>query len=386
MNSKKYYPIILLVLSAIIHFVFFGHPAQIVFDEVTFGKFIQATWAGTYYFDLHPPLGKLLLTLASAPFAMDTSFIFDRIGTVYRDNSYLGMRALTTLCGTFLPLIVYYIMSRIQSNLLVAFLAGIFIIFENNLLVVSRFFMLDIFLLFFGFTAILLYLKCKEKFTWKLWCLTAVMAVCAFLIKWTAASFMGLILLFEFFDYFKGKNRQGFKQRILVFCTVAFAFYYLIFAVHFEMLPRTGPGDDFMTPNFQRDLEGSKFSNNNNFDSLNTFGKFVELNFMLWRYHKTMHQSHPYSSTAVEWLWMKRPIYYWEDGAPVNKARIYLLGNPLLWWAGSVAIFFLLSNEIINAKAKWKNYFTNKAAKLDASIIILIIFLANCLSITIMLH
>lgn len=379
MDCKKYFPIILLVLSIIVHFAYFGHPSQIVFDEVTFGKFIQASWLGNYYFDLHPPLGKWLLVLATAPFSMDASFVFDRIGSLYRDNAYLGMRGITTLCGTFLPIFIYYIMNRIQPNLLVSFLAGIFLIFENNLLVVSRFFMLDIFLLFFGFAAILLYFKCREKFTWKAWFFTAILATCAFLIKWTAASFIGVILLIELIDFMRGQNRKTFKKRILVFCASGFAFYYLVFAVHFALLPRSGPGDDFMTPNFQQDLEGSKFYNSSNYQSLNTLGKFIELNTMLWRYHQTMHQTHPYSSSAVEWLWMKRPIYYWEDGAPDAKARIYLIGNPFLWWAGSFAIFFLLSNEIIYAKRKWKDLFVKKVERIEASTVILILFLANYL-------
>jgi dolichyl-phosphate-mannose-protein mannosyltransferase len=270
-------------------------------------------------------------------------------------------------------------MNRIQPRLLVSFVAAIFIIFENNLLVVSRFFMLDIFLLFFGFASILLYLKCKENFTWKLWSLTAVFAFSAFLIKWTAASFIGVILLFEFISFIKGQNRKSFRKRVLVFCSVGFAFYYLVFAVHFQLLPHSGQGDDFMTPSFQRGLEGSKYYTNNNYESLNTFGKFVELNFMLWRYHKTMHQSHPYSSTALEWLWMKRPIYYWEDGAQVNKSRIYLIGNPFLWWFGSLAIFFLLGKDIMFFKSKWQKLIGKDVRQIETSVFILILFIANFL-------
>jgi dolichyl-phosphate-mannose-protein mannosyltransferase len=379
LDIKKYYPYILLGLSVLVHFVFFGHPSQIVFDEVTFGKFIQASWLGNYYFDLHPPLGKWLLTIGSAPFSMDASFVFDRIGSPYKDYAYLGMRAMTTLSGTFLPLLIYYILNRLQSNSLVSFVAGLFVIFENNLLVTSRFFMLDIFLLFFGFAAVLLYLKCREKFTWKLWVLTAIIAVSAFLIKWTAASFLAFIVMFELLDFIKGQNRRSFKKRLIVFCGVAFAFYFLIFAIHFELLPNTGQGDDFMSPQFQKELVGSKFYNNSNYESLNTIGKFIELNYMLWRYHQTMHQNHPYSSSAIEWLWMKRPIYYWEDGAPENKARIYLLGNPFLWWAGSVAIFFLLSSELIDIKSKWQKLIMKNSEKIEPSTFILILFAANYL-------
>lgn len=378
-DFKKNAHWILLGLSFIIHFLFFGYPHQIVFDEVTFGKFIQASWQGKYYFDLHPPLGKWLLTLATWPFDMDPTFVFDRIGTPYKDNAYLGMRALTTLCGTLLPLIIYFIMNRIQNSQWISFCAAFFIIFENNLLVVSRFFMLDIFLLFFGFLALLLYLMVREKFSWKFWCATSLAATSAFLIKWTGASFIAIILFLELLYYIKKVDRPLFVKKLAVFFSLGFVFYYLNFSLHFALLPKSGQGDDFMTPQFQRDLEGSKFYQHPKLESLSDWDKFLELNIMLWRYHQTMHQSHPYSSTAFEWLWMKRPIYYWENGANENKARIYLLGNPLLWWAGSVAILFLLSNEIHTCKNKWKEFFNTKekSRKLDTDTFILILFLAN---------
>jgi dolichyl-phosphate-mannose-protein mannosyltransferase len=372
---------VLLGLSFIVHFFYFGHPNQIVFDEVTFGKFIQASWQGKYYFDLHPPLGKWLLTLSTWPFEMDFNFVFDRIGTPYKDQAYLGMRALTTLCGSIFPLIIYGIMNRIQSSQRISFCAAFFVIFENNLLVVSRFFMLDIFLLFFGFLSLFFYLKTREKFSWRYWVGTSLAATSALLIKWTGASFIAIILFFEMIYYFRKIDRQLFFKKLAIFFSVGFAFYYINFAIHFSLLPNSGQGNDFMSPRFQRELEGTKFYQHPQIESLSDWEKFIELNLMLWRYHQSMHQNHPYSSTAFEWLWMKRPIYYWENGDNDNKARIYLLGNPFLWWAGSIAILFLLSNEIHTLKSKWLAFFNpkNKNPNLDTDTFILILFLANFL-------
>ncbi|MFN7088533.1 MAG: phospholipid carrier-dependent glycosyltransferase [Candidatus Paceibacteria bacterium] len=52
-----------LSLGLITRFLFIWNPPEVVFDEVHFGKFLYAYFTGEYYFDIHPPLGKLILAL-----------------------------------------------------------------------------------------------------------------------------------------------------------------------------------------------------------------------------------------------------------------------------------------------------------------------------------
>ena len=61
MTNKKLV-LIILALSIATHFAFFGHPNETVFDEVHFGKFVSGYYTGEYFFDIHPPLGKLIIT------------------------------------------------------------------------------------------------------------------------------------------------------------------------------------------------------------------------------------------------------------------------------------------------------------------------------------
>jgi dolichyl-phosphate-mannose--protein O-mannosyl transferase len=56
--------IFVVVLSALAFATRFGHlshPNEIVFDEQHFGKFISSYITGKYYFDIHPPLGKMMI-------------------------------------------------------------------------------------------------------------------------------------------------------------------------------------------------------------------------------------------------------------------------------------------------------------------------------------
>ena len=52
---KKSWPFLLLaVLSFTVHFAFLSYPAQVVFDEVHFGKFVAGYFTHQYFFDIHP--------------------------------------------------------------------------------------------------------------------------------------------------------------------------------------------------------------------------------------------------------------------------------------------------------------------------------------------
>lgn len=50
------------------------------FDEVHFGKFASKYIKTQYFVDVHPPLAKLLITLAAFIFGYDGQFDFKDIG------------------------------------------------------------------------------------------------------------------------------------------------------------------------------------------------------------------------------------------------------------------------------------------------------------------
>ena len=50
------------------------------FDEVHFGKFASKYIKTQYFVDVHPPLAKLLITLAAFVFGYDGQFEFKDIG------------------------------------------------------------------------------------------------------------------------------------------------------------------------------------------------------------------------------------------------------------------------------------------------------------------
>ena len=129
---KYHYFIILIALSALTRFIFFGQPNEVVFDEVYFGPFSSAYSTGAYLFDIHPPLGKLLISAAGylGGFKADSAD-YSLIGNAFSDPAYIWYRLLPLLAGFLLPLIIFRLCLKLRFSLFASFLAGLFIILEN---------------------------------------------------------------------------------------------------------------------------------------------------------------------------------------------------------------------------------------------------------------
>ena len=326
--TKKYI-FIILALSLATHFIFFSYPAETVFDEVHFGKFISGYFTGEYFFDIHPPLGKLMIAGMAKISGFQPGFSFETIGQKFPDDNYKWLRFLPKLAGALLPVVIFLIALKLGLKEKFAFLAGLLLVFENALIVQSRLILLDSFLLLFGFLGILFFLKHREyqeNISTKYLFLSGFFSSLAFSVKWTGFTFLGLILIFYFWNWLKSKNKIKFALRGMVFLIVIpFLIYFSTFVIHFWLLQNPGPGLAFHPPNFQQ---------------MNIFDKFIKLNAELYQSNARLTASHPYSSEWYQWPFMKRTIYYWVEGS----SRIYLLGNPLIWWLSFTAVIYAFIN------------------------------------------
>jgi dolichyl-phosphate-mannose--protein O-mannosyl transferase len=104
-----------------------------------------------------------------------------------------------------------------------------------------------------------------------------------------------------------------------------------------------------MSPSFQKSLENNIYKNNDQIKPTGLVEKFMELNVRMYTANATLTAGHPYASKWLSWPFMIRPIYYWyETSAPTNtipvgsSSRIYLIGNPIIWWASTIAILSIL--------------------------------------------
>ena len=74
---------------------------QVVFDEYHFGKFVNGYITGEYFFDIHPPLGKLLLCLVAWMGGYDGRQSWDKIGVdIPPEVNLLALRGALTRTRT----------------------------------------------------------------------------------------------------------------------------------------------------------------------------------------------------------------------------------------------------------------------------------------------
>ena len=72
-------------------------PAWVCWDETHFGKMGSWYINRTFFFDVHPPLGKMLIGAVGHLTGYNGTFPFDKPGDPYEDHNYLGMRIVSLL-------------------------------------------------------------------------------------------------------------------------------------------------------------------------------------------------------------------------------------------------------------------------------------------------
>jgi dolichyl-phosphate-mannose-protein mannosyltransferase len=348
--SKKWIIIGLLALGLATRFAFFGHPNEVVFDEVHFGKFISAYYTHEYYFDIHPPLGKMMIAGFGRIFDFKPDFSFPEIGKKFPDNGYKALRFLPTFASALLPLVFFLLALELGLSQKGATTAGVLIAFENGILSQTRYILLDAFLLLFGCLALLFYFRYRNHRQWQSLLLAGIFGGLAISIKWTGLTFLALPGILELIDAVRLRKPLHLAPGIVALIAVPLLLYLAVFAVHFSLLTKSGGGDAFMTPEFRSTLQGSQEYGDTSLKTPTLLGKFAELNAEMYQSNQRLTATHPYGSVWYQWPLMLRPIFYWVH----DHERIYFLGNPLIWWGSTAAIIaalgMLVAGEIKNRK------------------------------------
>jgi hypothetical protein len=89
----------------------------------------------TFFFDVHPPLGKMLIGLSGYLTGYDGTFAFDKPGDKYENTRYVGMRVFCTALGASLVPMSFLAVDEMTQSITAATFASLLILFGNNKLI-----------------------------------------------------------------------------------------------------------------------------------------------------------------------------------------------------------------------------------------------------------
>lgn len=71
-----------------------------------------------------------------------------------------------------------------------------------------------------------------------------------------------------------------------------------------------------------------------NYDNPGFFGKFWELQQVMWKTNAGLVESHAWDSRPPSWPILQRGINFWGK----DHRQVYLMGNPIIWWSSTMAV------------------------------------------------
>ncbi|HIK29142.1 MAG: phospholipid carrier-dependent glycosyltransferase [Oscillatoriaceae bacterium SKW80] len=328
----------------------------LIFDEIYYAKFGVNYLDQVPFFDAHPPLGKYIIAFAiwlSKPFVNQQA------------NGYTGMvlspfnyRWLNALIGSLLPLVVAGIAYQLSHRQSYALIAAFFVVADGLLLVESRYALINIYLVFFGFLAHWLFLLALSRRECQRGVLLAASGLClgaSAAVKWNGLGFLlgiyllwmsarGLYLLRRLISG-REKNQNLKKPGFIAPLENLTQLNLLHVLFYFAVIPALTYSLIWI-PHLQ----------------INTDYGFLEVHEKIFNFHKEMKNGaevHPYCSAWYTWPLTLRPMVYLFEKArntlepvptypplPEGVGKViydvHAMGNPALWWFSSGAIALLL--------------------------------------------
>lgn len=382
-------PVGVTLLAAVLRLWNLGWPHALVFDETFYVKDAWTIWhfgyegswpdkadqsfntGNTGVFDsdpsfvAHPPLGKWIIALGMAATGAENAF---------------GWRLSTAVVGILAVLVVFLIARKLFGSTIIATIAGFLMAIDGHAIVMSRVALLDnsvMFLALLAFGCILLDREWHARrlaarvasaraagrdpawgpaLWWRPWLIAAgiLTGLCAG-VKWSGFYFLAFFAVYTVVVDAVARRRE----RLPFYATGAIlkqapATFLLMVPIAFASYLATWTGWLVTSGGYYRNWAAAAQS------SWTGALAWVPQWFQnLWHYQTEMynysinlHVPHPYQSNPLTWTLMLRPtsMYYIGDAngqagctAPGGCSEaITSLGNPLIWWAATAALLYIV--------------------------------------------
>ncbi|CAL5872280.1 uncharacterized protein PFLUO_LOCUS6541 [Penicillium psychrofluorescens] len=267
-------PILLTALAIFTRLYRIGRSNIVTWDEAHFGKFGSHYLKREFYFDVHPPLGKMLVGLSGYLAGYNGSFEFKSGETYPEEVNYTFMRAFNAAFGIVCVPLAYYTARELSFRRATVWLISLMVLFENSYATISRFILLDSMLLCFTFTTMMCWARFHRlrhnsfSAEWYAWlCLTGLSIGCVCSVKWVgffATAVVGIYTAEDLWNKFGDLKMpqttlaKHVIARVVGLIAIPILVYMFSFYLHFLILANSGPGDAQMSSLFQANLKGTE--------------------------------------------------------------------------------------------------------------------------------
>lgn len=356
------------------------------FDEIYFARSAYEYVNGIDTMEwVHPPLGKLIMTIPIILFGMST----------------FSYRLMGNLAGIIMILVIYILAKRIFKKTKWASLAGILMALDTFHFAQTRMGTVDSFLvLFIMLSALFMYqyisldknTKLPQKLKNLFW--SGLFMGCSIATKWTgmyAALALAIIffadLIYKYTDKRKKINQTMLMRMILIFLLIVgmvpiiiyyglalftnlksantlTLIYYIIAAaisIIVLMISLLKKNKDLwklfagcfiffiVIPAIIYILSYLLFPNVYGYN--NGILGLIDQTKNMYNYHAGLIEGHDFSSKWYTWPLMLKPVWYHVGyyGGTI-KSTIVGIGNPAIWWFGILAAIYVLISSLVNRR------------------------------------
>ncbi|KAJ2237961.1 Protein O-mannosyltransferase 2 [Coemansia sp. RSA 1286] len=159
-NSSILFLLTLAALATRLHRISVDN--RVVWDETHFGRFATRYINGEFYLDVHPPLGKLLLTLVYRTLGYIGDFEFNSGDTYPSSVPFVAARCVQAFLGALLAPVSVLILQTLHLPAAWAWTAGASVALDNALIGISRIVVLDSMLLLANASSVYAFLCFKQ--------------------------------------------------------------------------------------------------------------------------------------------------------------------------------------------------------------------------------
>ncbi|KAF7684691.1 Dolichyl-phosphate-mannose--protein mannosyltransferase 2 [Astathelohania contejeani] len=277
-SYKTYFNISIIILIFLLTFIIRTYKIEygnfVIWDEAHFGKFSSKYLNREFYFDVHPPLGKLMTALSGWLFDQDLAFKFESASTYPENMDYVGMRRFHAFIASFVTVFAYLILQELEYSMKMCVFTCLLLIFENGMVSISRLILLDSHLLFF--TSLVTYLMVKSYKRNNYYqsniknqilnlLLLGISLGCVLSVKWIGCLttlYVGILTIYELWNTLTSKTGlqkfiSMFLLRVVFLIIVPIIVYFGWFKIHFAIVNHTSSDESYMSSLFQSNLKGS---------------------------------------------------------------------------------------------------------------------------------